>query len=312
MLYPIKFESIYMDKIWGTESFKKYNREVPYKTTGEAWDLSLTEDNVSVVANGEHKGKTLKDLIDIYGYDFTGVNVNPTRQFPILIKLITSGQDLSVQVHPDDSYAKRRDFTFGNTEIWYVLDAEEGANIVLGTTSQSKNELFNLSEDNRLSNYLRTIDVKKGDFIEIPTGTIHAMGKNIDILEIKQNSEATYRIYDYGRRGQNQDRAKDIVNPKSKPNAKNLLELEEGETFKYSNRHFSVELLVTNGEYKGKGNAKSMKIITCIDGSGEIITKETSFPIGVGDSYIIPAKLKEFKIIGNCKLLRTTMKKERA
>lgn len=310
MLYPIKFKSIYVDKIWGNDRLKKINRDIPSNTIGESIELIFRDDTMSVVENGELKGKTIKDLLEVYGYDFSGTNVNPTRQFPLMIKIITSSIDQSAQVHPDDGYARRRENDYGNTECFYVLNAEEGSSIVAGVNTRNKDDIFNLNEDVRLSNYLRQIPVRKGDFIDIPAGTIHAIGKGLSLLEIEQNSQVTYRIYDYGSRARNNDghKAREVLEIRNKPESTNLIEAEE---FKYTNKHYTIDRLIVEDSYKGKGNPKSMKILTCVEGSAKIVYQEVEYTVNEGDTYIIPAKLKDFKIKGNAKFLRITLKKER-
>lgn len=309
MLYPIRFKSIYIDKIWGNDRLKNINRDIPTNTIGESMELVNTEEHVSVVENGHLAGKTIQDLLEVYGYDFCGTNVNPTRKFPISLKLITSSINQSVTVHPDDAYAKRRENDYGNTQCFYIFNADDNATLTAGVETRSKDDLFNLSEDVRLGSYLRSIPVKAGDFIDIPAGTVHAVGKKISLLEIEQNSDVIYRIYDYGRTRRNDEaKVRDVIDITNKPEPINLF---EEEAFKYTNKHFTIDLLNIEDSYKGKGNLKSMKILTCITGEGSIIYQEEEYPFKLGDTYVIPAKLKEFKVKGKAKFLRINLKKER-
>ena len=204
-MYPFKFNPILKSTIWGGEKiipFKHLNIEQPQ--VGESWELSHVEGNYSVVDNGALEGTTLDELIRTYGKQLLGEKVVEQfgSTFPLLIKFIDARDDLSIQVHPDDELAKKRHNSFGKTEMWYVVDCDEGATLLYGFKHEiTKEEFARRIADNTLLEVTNAVPVKKGDVFFIKSGTLHAIGKGILIAEIQQNSNTTYRIYDYGRVG---------------------------------------------------------------------------------------------------------------
>ena len=204
-MYPLKFEPILKQTLWGGDKiipFKHLNSDL--KGVGESWEISGVEDNESVVANGPDKGLTLADMVRKYREELVG-EANYARfgnKFPLLIKFIDAKQDLSIQVHPADDLAKKRHNSMGKTEMWYVVDAEEGAYLYHGLKKEiSKDEFAKRIEEDTLLEVLNKVPVHKGDVFFIEAGTIHAIGKGLIIAEIQQNSNVTYRVYDYGRVG---------------------------------------------------------------------------------------------------------------
>jgi len=203
-LYPLKFNPIYKEKIWGGNKIKtilnKDFGDIP--NCGESWEISAVEDNVSVVSNGFLAGNTIEELIEIYMGDLVGDQVFETfgNEFPLLIKFIDANDDLSIQVHPDDKLSKVRHNAFGKTEMWYVLQADKGAMLQSGFNQQVDEDryLFKLEHD-ELTDILNFEEVTEGDVFFIPAGRIHAIGKGILLAEIQQTSDVTYRIFDYGR-----------------------------------------------------------------------------------------------------------------
>lgn len=200
---PIKLTPAFKDYIWGGDRLKKeYNMKSDFSRLAEAWVLSCHKDGESVVSEGEFAGKTLSELIDILGDDILGNNAKAFDFFPILIKLIDAKEPLSVQVHPSDEYALKNENQFGKTEMWYVVDCDEGSCLYYGFQKDiTKDEFAKRIENNTLCDVLNCVPVHKGDCFFITSGTIHAIGKGILIAEIQQNSNCTYRVYDYGRVG---------------------------------------------------------------------------------------------------------------
>ncbi len=189
--------------IWGgTKLITKYKMETDLKNVAEAWVLSAHKGNESTVSNGEYTGFTLSEAIDRMGKECLGINGEKFTYFPILIKLIDAKDRLSVQVHPDDEFALKNEGEYGKTEMWYIVDCDEGAELYFGFKEKiSKKEFEERIKNNTLTEVLNNVPVKKGDVFFIPSGTVHAIGAGILIAEIQQNSNTTYRIYDYGRVG---------------------------------------------------------------------------------------------------------------
>ena len=189
---------VFKTVIWGgTRLRDDFGYDIPSETTGECWAVSAHPHGDCVVANGRFKGRTLSDRWknepELFGTDNSGA-------FPLLIKIIDARQDLSIQVHPDDEYAaKNENGAFGKTECWYVLDADEGATIVIGHNAATKEEMIQMIDGKRWNDFIRVIPVKKGDFFQIEPGTLHAIKGGTLILETQQNSDITYRVYDYDR-----------------------------------------------------------------------------------------------------------------
>jgi mannose-6-phosphate isomerase len=204
MLYPLKFTPIYKTKLWGGERLKRYARHDGghAERVGETWDVSAIEGNESLVENGFLQGNTLDELVEVYMGDLVGDSVFQRygNEFPLLVKLIDSAQDLSIQVHPNDAMAMEQNQPWGKNEMWYILDAAPDAAVVAGFTRPvSKDEYLQLVAENRLETVLQRIPVQKGDTIFIPAGCVHSISAGCVILEIQQTSDTTYRIYDYNR-----------------------------------------------------------------------------------------------------------------
>jgi mannose-6-phosphate isomerase len=203
-LYPLIFNPILQDRIWGGTKLKTYlgKQNLPSDTTGESWELSAVDGNVSVVANGAYAGKPLTELLQKYPQEILGAKVHGQfgEKFPLLFKFLDAKEDLSIQVHPNDELAKKRHNSFGKTEMWYVMQADEGSRIVIGFKERSGPEeyLEHLNNKN-LVEILNEVKVNKGDVFFLETGTIHALGGGIMVAEIQQTSDITYRVYDWDR-----------------------------------------------------------------------------------------------------------------
>ncbi len=195
----IFLKPIFHEKIWGGNRLNTvFNYEIPSEKTGECWAISAHKNGDCEVLNGSHAGQTLSYLWahhrDLFG------NVEGDY-FPLLTKILDASDDLSVQVHPDDEYGLRHEGELGKTECWYILDADEDAELIFGHHAQTKEEFIQLVESNNWDQLLRKVKVKKGDFFHVPTGTVHALKKGTLVLETQQSSDTTYRLYDYDRLG---------------------------------------------------------------------------------------------------------------
>ena len=204
MLYPLKFRPIFKEKIWGGSKLRnQLFKNTSSDKTGESWEISGVEGNISVVDNGFLQGKSLNDIISEYKESLLGKKIYNKfgTEFPLLIKFIDADDDLSIQVHPDDNTAKKRHKSFGKTEMWYVIDADKNAELITGVCKNTnKGEYSELLLNKQLKTILNFEKVKKGDVFFIPAGRIHAICKGILLAEIQQTSDITYRIYDWDRK----------------------------------------------------------------------------------------------------------------
>lgn len=190
------FSPIFKDRIWGgTKLRDAFGYDIPTETTGEAWTISAHKDGSSIVTNGKYAGKTLEWLYSNHRELFSNIS---NSVFPLLVKIIYAKSDLSVQVHPNDEGAKKY-HDLGKTECWYILDCPKNAKLIYGHNAKTKEEFRKLVNENRWHELLKEVEIKKGDFIFVPAGKIHALTKETTILEIQQSSNITFRLYDYNR-----------------------------------------------------------------------------------------------------------------
>ena len=202
-LYPIKFIPRFKQKIWGGNKLKSVlNKDTDIENIGESWEISALQGDLSEIGNGFLKGNNIQEITEVYMGDLVGEKIFNTYgiEFPLLIKFIDASDDLSIQVHPDDSLAMQRHNAYGKTEMWYVIDANEGSQLVSGFNKEiSKDEYLTHLNNATLPEILNYEPVKSGDVFFIPAGRVHAIGKGILLAEIQQTSDVTYRIYDYNR-----------------------------------------------------------------------------------------------------------------
>ncbi len=317
-MYIMKLNPVFKDYIWGGKRLKNdFGLDSPYEKTAEAWELSCHKDGLNTVANGEYAGKTLEEVIEEIGKEkIVGKRANDFSYFPVLIKLIDAYDNLSIQVHPDNDYAKRVENEFGKTEIWYVLDATDDATLVYGFKKEISSEEFkNAIENNTLLDVLNTVKVKKGDLFFIEAGTVHAIGKGTLVAEIQQNSNSTYRVYDYGRVGVDGKprelhvkKAVDVsvtkppkydIKPQGKPEkfdgyTKTLLT----DCDLFTVNHFDVD-----GKLTLETSETSFNHILVTDGSGKINDMEFK----KGDSFFVPANFGKFDIFGTAEIIVTNI-----
>ena len=308
-MYPLKFDNLYYEKIWGGRDFEAFRNNLPQGEIGESWDIACHPNGTGIVYNGELKGQTFDKLINEYGTKLVGSKVNIDK-FPLLVKLINSKEKLSVQVHPDDEYAAKYENEYGKTEAWYVMDAKEGASLIVGTKNCTKKEFEEAIKNNNVEDYLNTIPVKKGDCFLINSGLVHAICEGVIIAEIQQSSDITYRVYDYGRpREIHVEKALDVINFDLQ--CENLSEKEEIKYDGYShtllckNNYFGMEKISIEKEFNDKSNEEFFYMYTCVEGSGYIKGNNFMEEINLGDSILIPATLGEYKIEGTLKVLKS-------
>jgi len=307
ILYPLKFYPILKEKVWGGEKLSKLYKKGDGKNVGESWELSGVAESVSVVANGVFKETTLTNLIEQFKEALVGEKVYHTfgNKFPLLFKFIDANQDLSVQLHPDDSLAMERHNSFGKTEMWYIMQAEKDARIILGFSKKMDKAKYlkNLSE-NKLPEILRSEPVKARDSFFIPPGTVHAIGAGIVLAEIQQTSDVTYRIYDWDRpdidgkmRNLHTHEALEAINFE-KPDAKLKYSEKENEVVTLCKSSFfeTNNLCLTKDFTRNLKEIDSFVVYMCVEGEAVIKTKGASELIKTGETLLIPASISELLI----------------
>ena len=307
-LYPLKFEPILKKKVWGGNKLNKLFKKMGKGNIGESWEISGVAEDISEIAHGPLKGKTLTRLIGNYKEKLVGEKVyqNFGNTFPLLFKFIDAREDLSVQVHPDDVLAKKRHNSFGKTEMWYILDVEKDGRLILGFNEKMDQQKYlkSLSE-NSITEILNSEPVKKGDTFVLKPGTVHAIGAGILLAEIQQTSDITYRIYDWDRPDTNgqmrqlhTDLALDAIDfspSKAKisySDEKNIL-VPIGTT-----DFFTVNKLNLFQNYvRDLEEIPSFTVYMCLEGTAVIETDDFSEKIKKGETILIPAQLPEIKFI---------------
>ncbi|HBJ1645956.1 TPA: class I mannose-6-phosphate isomerase [Clostridium botulinum] len=307
-MYPIKFKNLYYDRIWGGNALKKFRDNIPDGVIGESWDVTCHPNGIGEVENGNLKGKKFDEIINEFKEKLIGEKID-IEKFPLLIKLITSGDKLSVQVHPNDEYANRVENEFGKTEAWYVIDAEENASLIVGTKDCDKEIFKKAIKDGNLDKYLNKIPVKKGDFFYVQSGLVHAICEGVLIAEIQQSSDITYRVYDYNRgREIHVEKALDVIDFSLEgKNSKGILIENENykKTYLCLSDYFTIQKYEINSYAKEESDINRFYLFTCVDGCGTIKYKNGEEKIAMGDSIFIPATMGEYELIGNFTLLKS-------
>lgn len=318
-MYPVKLIPPLKDYIWGGTRLKKdFNKKSDLDIVAESWELACHKDGESIIANGEFAGKTLSDYINSNGKSVLGTNCDRFDNFPVLIKLIDAKDNLSVQVHPDNDYALKYEGEPGKTEMWYIVDCEDDAELIYGFKDTiTKEEFKRRIEDNTLLDVVKKVKVKKGDVFFIKSGTLHAIGKGILIAEIQQNSNTTYRVYDYGRIGPDGkprqlhiEKAIDVTELSPTPEY-TFGEIENcnGYTKRILSEceYFKTQLLTISSDAELFADEKSFHSILLIDGNASIKYNNGELELQKGDSLFIPANMGEYKVSGECQVIFTTI-----
>lgn len=313
----LKLKPSFKDYIWGGRRLvEEYNKEYDGEILAESWELSCHPDGPSYITNGPDAGLTLQQYIDKYGKEVLGRNCRRFQEFPILIKFIDAKDNLSIQVHPDNRYALEHEGQYGKTEVWYVMDCKEGAFLYYGFAKEvDKEEFARRIKDNTLTEVLNAVPVKKGDVLFIEAGTIHAIGKDIVIAEIQQNSNVTYRVYDYGRVGKDGkprdlhvEKALDVTNRTPMPKGQNC------SPHIADCDYFTVDKLNLDGKtvqrVEGSVDGSSFASLLILEGEGRIRNGNTELSFCKGDSLFLTADSGEFEVSGACQALMTTIGKK--
>ena len=313
-LYPLQFIPIIKDRIWGGTKLKTVlNKDITTEISGESWEISTVSNDISIVKYGDLKGKLLTELIENHPIEILGNQVYERfeKQFPLLFKFIDAKNDLSIQVHPNDELAQKRHNSFGKTEMWYVMQADDQARLIVGFKNKSSPEEYLKNLQNKtLETLLDSKKVAQGDVFFLATGTVHAIGAGTVIAEIQQTSDITYRIYDFDRVDANGNKrelqlenAMDAINfnvVKSK--------IEYPKQINQSNEvvhcpYFKTNFIALNEQLSIQNDKDSFLVYMCVEGNFEIDLENQKYAYKKGDTVLIPAEIKDFQLLGNASLL---------
>lgn len=312
MIKPLKLQPEFKEIIWGGNRLKtEYNKKSNLNNIAESWELTVRPDGMNTIIGGEFDGITLEKFIEINGFDV--VTNKSLDRFPLLIKFIDAQDNLSVQVHPDDEYGLKHANSLGKTEMWYIIDAKPGAKLVYGLKVGCTNEMFaNAIKHGNVEDMLNYVDVKKGDVYFIPSGLVHAIGSGILLAEIQQNSNITYRVYDYNRKGKDgkprELHVNDALNVIINRSEEEIKKIQystnvKSDTTLANCRYFKVDKFNIDGMLQFSTNAESFNSILCLDGNGKITYGNEIFEISKGDSYFIPANLGSYTVNGKLEII---------
>jgi mannose-6-phosphate isomerase len=312
--YPLQFQPILKDRIWGGEKIKTVlNKPITSKITGESWEISTVDGDVSVIENGIFKGQSLNDIISEFPNEILGTAVHHQfgKQFPLLFKYLDAREDLSIQVHPNDELAKKRHHSFGKTEMWYIMQADENARIIVGFKEKSTPEAYLQNLANKtLTSILNDITVKSGDVFFLETGTVHAIGAGMVVAEIQQTSDITYRLYDFDRKDANGntrelhvDLALDAINYNSFETKKEYTKATNSSNTVVDCPYFTTNFIPLDGNLAIENDGKSFKVYMCVEGNFEITMDDFIKTYQKGDTVLIPAAVNQFVLGGKASIL---------
>ncbi|MBI9056467.1 class I mannose-6-phosphate isomerase [Labilibaculum sp. DW002] len=309
-LYPLKFKTILKDKIWGGDKLKTVlNKDFsPLPNAGESWEISGVEGDVSVVSNGFLAGNNLEELIEIYMGDLVGDKVYEKFgvEFPLLIKFIDANDVLSIQVHPDDEMSKERHNAYGKTEMWYVIEADKGSELIVGFNQEiTKEQYLGKLKEGKLEDILNSTPVKEGSCFFIPAGRVHAIGKGILLAEIQQTSDVTYRMYDFNRtddagnpRELHTELAVDAIDYSFEKKYETTYKTEVNKTEELVRcQYFTTNILEFDKAIeKDYYDLDSFVIYMCLEGDLDLAYDEETISVAKGESILIPATIKNVKL----------------
>ena len=312
--YPLQFAPILKERIWGGEKLKTIlNKPITSNITGESWELSTVEGDVSVVANGILKGKSLMELIDEIPNEILGTKVYERfgKQFPLLFKYLDAREDLSIQVHPNDKLAKERHNSFGKTEMWYVMQADADARIIVGfKENSSKEEYLKHLNDKTLVSILDDVKAKSGDVFFLETGTVHAIGAGLVVAEIQQTSDITYRLYDFDRkdvqgntRELHVDLALDAINYNKVETQKKYETKTNTSNVVVDCPYFTTNFIPLENKVEVSKTGETFTVYMCIEGSFEIEYNGFKQSYIKGDTVLVPAEINAFILTGKASIL---------
>lgn len=314
--YPLQFEPQFKERIWGGQALARFGLNLPDGTIGEAWMISDHPHGITAVNNGILAGTGLDVIRETYGETWFGKygKSENSYRFPLLVKLLDCNDDLSVQVHPTDDYNKLPQGELGKTEMWYILSAENDAKIVYGLKEHTTKELLTKAiNEGNITEHLHEVKVKAGDAFFIPAGTVHALCKGVVVAEIQQNSDTTYRLYDYNRPGLDgklrELHIEDSLNVINFDNAgvgyidTTYMNAEDWLTLATCSYFIVNKGIISKKTYLNT-DPKSFEILVIAEGLGMISWGEHSQPVEAGQCYLLPATLGTYALAGNLSVLR--------
>ena len=316
--YPLTFTPILKDRIWGGTKLKSYlNKSIVSETTGESWEISTVPGDISVVASGVFEGKNINEIIDLHPTEILGKSVIARfgKQFPLLFKFIDAKEDLSIQLHPNDELAKERHNSFGKTEMWYVMQADEASRLVVGFKNDSnQQEYLEKLADKKLVSLLEEYPVKKGDVFYLETGTIHAIGAGVVVAEIQQTSDVTYRIYDWDRvdangngRELHTELALEAINYNT-TNSKIEYSEEPNQSTKVVDcPYFKTNIIALQDRFIWKKSKDAFTVFMCTNGQFELILNGEIMRYQMGDTILIPAIIDHLTLKGKATVLEISI-----
>ena len=309
MLYPLFFKPIPKERLWGGRKLMDFlNKPFHGNEIGESWELSAVSGDESIVSDGPLQGKQLNELIEIYKADLVGKSVYERfgNDFPVLIKYIDAQKDLSVQLHPHDYLAKERHNSFGKNEMWYVMNADPGAQLIAGFSKDTdQNEYQQYLQNGQIENLLHYETVKRGDAFFIRTGTVHAIGAGILLAEIQQTSDITYRIFDWNRtnkdgktRELHTELALDAIDYKRRDNHKVTYTAEPNKrNLMVESPYFTTEIIAVHGELSVQTDQlDSFVVLMAVQGDSQISVDGITYPLSFGSTVLLPACLTAFTL----------------
>ena len=315
--YPLQFQPILKERIWGGNKLAQLGKELSGEAIGESWEISMIDTDVNIITEGVYQGKSLAELIEMFPQEVLGTKVFEKygTQFPLLFKFLDAKTDLSIQLHPNDELAKERHNSFGKTEMWYIMQADENARIILGFKNDSSPEEYVQHLENKtLPNVLQEYYVKKGDVFFIETGTIHAIGGGILLAEIQQTSDITYRVYDWDRvddqgnaRELHVDLALDAINYRKKDPKINYTQNVNQENQLVDCPFFTTNYIPLSGTYSVNKTNECFLVYICTEGNVQLETETGCFEFTKGNTFLIPAVLTHFSLLGNATLLEVSI-----
>ncbi|GBF74030.1 mannose-6-phosphate isomerase [Paenibacillus sp. 598K] len=316
--YPIQFQPEMKERIWGGQALSRFGLELPEGNIGEGWMIGDHPNGTTRAANGELAGLGLDEIRERYGAAWFGTKgyVDGAR-FPLLIKLLDCNDDLSIQVHPTDDYSKLPAGELGKTEMWYILDAKPDAKIIYGLKDGvDRAQLTQAIADNRVMDCLQEVPVKAGDAFYIPAGTVHALCSGIVVAEIQQNSDTTYRVYDYDRPGLDgklrelhvEDSLNVIAYEGAGATRTETGNVQAGEWLEIARSpYFIVEKGVINGQASLSTSPESFVILVIAEGDGELRWADGAQNVKAGECFLVPATLGDYTLEGQLTVIRSQL-----
>lgn len=310
MKEPLFLDSVLQEKIWGGNHLKEYGYDLPSDKVGEYWAISAHPHGVSTIANGEFKGQKLDELYANHRELFGN---SEQEVFPLLTKILDANDWLSVQVHPDDAYGMKHEGELGKTECWYIISAEPGSEIIYGHNAKSREELAEMIESGDWDHLLRKVQVKTGDFFHVPSGTMHAIGAGIMILETQQSSDTTYRVYDFDRKDDagnlrelHIQQSIDVLTIPGDKVPENQIKTAEFAGAKITtlvkSDFFDVYKWEIDGSHQFDKTA-DYTLVSVLDGKGQISVDGKLYPLEKGNHFILPSNVDSWALSGKLEII---------